>query len=257
MGDMIPTFSLCHATARLPNGWHAAYDCWKERCDDWSKVEYILGIDKADIETYMKTMSRFQESCVVGRKTEISIEGIPVAVNFDRQCAVDGWNAAGRMATGRFLITAADDMFPPEHWDTELLKAIPSLDGEYALEVKSGTSPADDEWMRCMLHSFITRPYYERIGNFFYPEYFGMYADVDFGDMARRDGVVVDARHLTFQHKHWIGTNIEFDEIYQRQNAQAKYDLGMSILGTRRINGFAGGNRAPAEQEAIIKSTEV
>ncbi len=111
------------------------------------------------------------------------------------------------------------------------------------LEVLSGTSPADDEWMRAQLHSFITRPYYERIGNFFYPEYVGMYADCDATEMARMHGVMVDARHLTFQHRHWIGTNIPNDEVYQRQNAQENYDLGLRILGERRERNFAGGNR--------------
>ena len=224
-----PTFSLCHATARLPNGWSAAYQCWKDHCDDWSQVEYILTIDAADQEKHQITVP----------------DDVILSINIGTQSAVAAWNDAGEVSTGRFLITAADDMFPPPHWDTELLKVIPSLDGEYVIEVKSGTSPADDEWMRCMLHSFMTRPYYERIGNFFYPEYVGMYADVDFGEMARRDGVVIDARHLTFQHKHWIGTSVPNDEIYQRQNAQTNYDLGLRILGERRENGFKGGNRLP------------
>jgi len=237
---MTPIFSLCHSTARLPNGWRAAHDAWRDNADNWGACEYILGIDAVDIEVSLDP------------KSIAVLEDCKVAVNYGRWCAVDGWNAAGKAATGRFLITAADDMFPPPHWDTELLKVIPDLDGEYVIEVRSGTSPADDEWMRCMLHSFMTRPYYERIGNFFYPEYVGMYADVDFGDMARRDGVVIDARHLTFQHRHWIGTNVPNDEIYQRQNAQANYDLGMSILGTRRIKGFAGGNRAPAAGDKIL-----
>jgi hypothetical protein len=173
-----------------------------------------------------------------------SILGIKLVVNRGRQCAVDAWNATGKASTGKFLITVADDLYPPPHWDTELLKVIPDLEGEYVIEVKSGTSPADDEWMRCMLHSFMTRKYYERIGNFFYPEYFGMYADCDFGDMARLHGVVIDARHLTFQHRHWIGTRVPFDEIYARQNAQSKYDHGMSIIGGRRASGFKGENRA-------------
>ena len=221
----LPTFSLCHATARLPDGWRAAHESWKQNCDNWSGVEYVLGVDLVDSD-----------------KWPALEDDIQPAINKGRQCAVDGWNAAGKAATGRFLITVADDCFPPPHWDTELLKVIPNLDGEYAIEVKSGTSPADDEWMRCMLHSFITRNYYKRIGNFFSPQYQGMYADVDFTDMARRDGVVIDARHLTFQHRHWIGTRVPYDEIYQRQNAQARYDEGFSILGRRREEGFKNAN---------------
>lgn len=223
---MTPLWSLCHATARLPNGWRAAYDAWKANADDWSQVEYILGMDLADQSKWPPTD-----------------QGITHVINTGPSTAVAGWNATGKAATGRFLITAADDMFPPPHWDTELLKVIPDLDGEYVIEVKSGTSPADDEWMRCMLHSFMTRPYYERIGNFFYPGYVGYYADVDFGDMARMHGVVVDARHLTFQHRHWIGTSVPQDEVYMRQASDANSQLGMSILGSRRANGFKGENR--------------
>lgn len=233
-----PTFSLCHATARLPEGWKPAYQAWKDNCDDWSQVEYILGVDTADKEKWPKWDVGGPEHGLY-----FTSSGIILAENTGRQCAVDGWNATGKASTGKFLITVADDLYPPPHWDTELLKEIPDLNGEYVLEVKSGTSPADDEWMRCMLHSFMTRPYYERIGNFFYPEYFGMYADVDFGDLARHHGVVIDSRRLTFQHAHWIGTTVPFDEIYQRQNAQSKYDHGMSILGGRRANGFKGENR--------------
>lgn len=231
---MRPTFSLCHATARLPNGWRAAYETWKANADDWSRVEYILCIDRSAIEVVKHQPNHFMWP---------DTPGVYVTVNPDRECAVDAWNACGKAATGCFLITAADDMFPPPHWDTALLAACPSLDREYVLEVKSGTSPADDEWFRCMLHSFMTRPYYERIGNFFYPEYVGYYADVDFTEMARKDGVVIDARHLTFQHRHWIGTSVPHDEVYQRQDSAANRELGMRILGERRERNFAGGNR--------------
>lgn len=220
-------FSLCHASARLPSGWCSAYESWKSNCDDWGKVQYVLCVDRADRE-----------------KHPIKVpDDILLVINEGNQTPVQAWNAAGFYSTGDFLITVADDLFPPPHWDTELLKVIPSLDGEYVIEVKSGTSPADDEWMRVQLHSFITRPYYERIGNFFYPEYVGYYADVDATEMARHHGVMVDARHLTFQHRHWIGTNVPQDEVYMRQASDANTQLGMSILGRRRASGFKGENR--------------
>ncbi len=226
-----PTFSLCHATARLPNGWRKAYDAWRDNADNWDACEYILCVDECDLPN-------LGGSIITHHAGEFRL-----VINQGPSTAVQAWNLAGKAATGRFLITAADDMFPPPHWDTLLLEACPSLDGEYVLEVKSGTSPADDEWFRCMLHSFMTRPYYERIGNFFYPEYVGYYADVDFTEMARRDGVVVDARHLTFQHRHWIGTNVPQDEVYMRQASDVNTQIGMEILGRRRENGFKGANR--------------
>ena len=217
------TFSLCHSTARLPDGWRLAYQTWRENCDNWDDVEYVLSVDSADVDMW----------------PDLHGTGIVLTENTGRQCAVDGWNAAGRASTGKFLITAADDMFPPPHWDTELKKVVPNMDGEYAVEVLTGTSPADDEWMRCMLHSLITRKYYERIGsNFFDPRFFGMYADVWFTEVARHHGVVIDARHLTFKHRHWIGTNVSYDDIYQRQNSAQRYDRGMEILGDLRAEGY-------------------
>lgn len=233
---MTPTFSLCHATARLPNGWRKAYEAWRDNADNWGACEYILCVDRCDLQNAPSFSERLNES---------GVYEINMVVNEGRNCAVDAWNASGKAAKGRFLITAADDMFPPPHWDTLLLAACPSLDDGYVLEVLSGTSPADDEWMRVQLHSFMTRPYYDRIGNFFYPEYAGYYADCDFTEMARHHGVMIDARHLTFQHRHWIGTNVPHDEVYSRQDSDANRELGMSILGSRRANGFKGGNRLP------------
>lgn len=255
-----PLWSLCHATARLPHGWRPAHDAWKAACSDWSQVEYILGLDQVDYQNWPMP-------------DELGAMGIKMAVNSGRQCAVDAWNAAGKTSTGRFLITVADDLFPPDRWDLELLNVLdnwawkhkwdtPQDSVDYALscelmvEVRSGTSPADDEWMRVQLHSFITRKYYERIGNFFYPEYVGMYADCDATEMARMHEVMVDARHLTFQHRHWIGTSVPQDSIYQRQNDQKNYDLGLEILGRRRASNFTGANHDPRRLTGIPESMQ-
>lgn len=219
---MTPTFSLCHATARVPDGWRPAYNAWKANADDWSACEYILAVDTQDRERWPR----------------VDGEGIILVENTGRNNAVDAWNASGRAASGKFLITVADDHYPCPHWDTEILKVVPNLDGEYVLEVKTGTSPADDEWARWMLHTFTTRKYYERFGYFFHPSYESMYADLEWTEVARRDGVVIDARHLLFKHLHWIGTCVAFDDIYARQNAQVRYDRGLENLGSRRARGF-------------------
>ncbi len=130
-------------------------------------------------------------------------------------------------------------MYPPEHWDTELLKAIPDLDGEYVIETRCGHSPEDDEWFRLMTHPMMTRAYYERRGsNIYHPSYESMYCDVEFTEVARRDGVVIDARHLLFEHRHWMGTNVPHDEVYQRNDSQERYDRGINNLGARRAAGF-------------------
>jgi hypothetical protein len=215
-----PIWSLCHCTARLPeshypqNNWRKAYDQWKKKCDDWSKIEYILCVDTADKENWPDIP-----------------EDVILVENTGRQCAVDASNKAASVSTGKVLISATDDIYPPEHWDTELLKVISDLDAEFVIDTKSGTTPADWPEYLWMLISFMSRAYYEKFGYMFYPEFEGMYADLWFTDKSRKDGVVINARHLTFQHHHWIGTTVHFDEIYQRQNSQERYDRGLGILG--------------------------
>lgn len=225
-----PLWSLCHATARLPWGWKPAYEAWRANCADWAQVEYILGVDLTDEGKWYPILPIL---------AELSMK---IAVNRGRQCAVDGWNATGKAATGKFLITVADDLYPPPNWDVELLKVLEAQgdwpNREIVLEVKSGTDPADAEWRRCLIHSFLTRPYYERLGNFFDPRFEGMYADDWFSEVARFHGVVVDARHLQFTHRHYIGTCVPFDEIYQRQNSDERYARGLQILGDVRAAGY-------------------
>jgi len=211
-----PTFSLCHATARLPSGWKPAHDDWMAHADNPEAIEYILAVDSADI-------------------TQVTAEPPIILVeNKGRQCCVDAWNLAAAHSTGKVIITVADDIYTPPHWDTELLKVLGNLTNEKVAEVKSGTSPMDDEWMRCLFISILTRSYYNRYGYVFHPKFESMYCDVWFTEQARSDEVVVDARHLTFQHKHWIGTTVPYDEVYQKQDSRERMDRGLIILGDVR-----------------------
>jgi hypothetical protein len=219
------TFSLVHATARVKKQrWKPAHDAWMEKADNPQDIEYILAIDTADWSLRPQEYGWFH-----------------VVENTGPDNAATAWNVAAAHSTGKFIIQVADDFFPPPHWDTELLNVIPDLDGEYVVEVSTGT-PSDER--RLLINSFLTRPYYERIGNLFYPEYEGMMADDDFSEMARRDGVIVDARHLVFTHLHPAWGTAPLDTIYQRQNAPARYERGAEILKRRRENNFAGENHS-------------
>lgn len=214
-----PVFSLCHATDRLPKGWMAAAEDWLHKCDDPSRVEYVLVFD-ADhfIAPYLPGHFPFGRAAV--------------AVNADRKCAVDAWNVSARFSNGKFLITVSDDWFPPRHWDTEILKVIPDLDGEYVLDVdnQDGSYPL-------LPFSLLTRAYYKRLGYLFYPEYFGNMADQEFTDVARRDGVVIDARHLQFEHidPERGGT---WDAVYEKQRKGTYREMGMQIYERRKREGF-------------------
>ena len=53
-----------------------------------------------------------------------------------------------------------------------------------------------------MVMPILSRAWYENQGFVFFPEYESMFADNDFCETARQAGVVIDARHLMFPHRH-------------------------------------------------------
>jgi hypothetical protein len=213
-----PVFSLCHTTARGPEEWEKAARAWIENAAHPQAIEYNLCSDAG------QDVSAFRPHCGSFRHV----------FNHGRQCAVDGWNAAAAASTGRFLITVADDWFPPKYWDLEILKIIPDLEKEYAVWVATGGDSS------IMTFSLLTRKYYERYGYIFYPEYIGMKADDDFTAVALRDGVVIDARNRlpVFQHFHPEYQTAEWDEIYRRQHRSEAFRVGEAVFNRRSASGF-------------------
>lgn len=209
---MMPVFSLCHSTARVPSGWLPAAQKWFARCDRPESVEYVL-VHDAGTE-------------VVGDNPGFG--SFAVRVNHKRRTAVDGWNCSAEKSTGQFLITVADDWFPCPHWDTELLKVIPDLAGQYVVEVSTGGDNG------LLTFSLLTRPYYERYGYLFWHEYTGMLADNEFTDVAREDGVVIDARELFFQHRHPQYGTAPDDPVYRWQHRPEAFEVGLSVYARRR-----------------------
>lgn len=211
----VPTFSLCHTTARLPDGWRAAAQAWHDAADNPGDIEHILVTDSPISAAPIFADTKF-------------------GVNHGRPCAVDGWNKSAELSTGKFLITLADDWFPCPHWDTEFLKLIPDLDGEYVLEVDTGGNPG------LLTFSLLTRKYYQRTGYLFYPEYLGMYADNEFTIVARRDGVVIDAKHLFCEHRHPLYGYGEMDATHKHQHRREAFTVGEEIYRRRLFHlGFA------------------
>jgi len=215
-----PTFSLCHTTARLPDGWRAAAQAWNDAADNPGDIEHVLVTDDPDFVPYPDSQPIFADT--------------KIGVNRGRKCAVDGWNKSAELSTGRFLITLADDWFPCPHWDTEFLKMIPDLDGEYVLEVDTGGNHG------LLTFSLLTRKYYQRYGYLFWPQYLGMYADNEFTIVARRDGVVIDARHLYCEHRHPLYGHGQMDETHKHQHRPEAFEVGEEIYRRRLVHlGFA------------------
>lgn len=229
---MNPTFSLCHTTARLPDGWRAAAKAWLERSAHPENVEYVLSVDEGtDVGPLLKDFPEFGK--------------VRVVVNTKRKNCVDGWNRAVQGSTGHFLISVADDLFPPENWDTMILDLVPDLNKDVVLDV----SHSGEQGLLPFV--FATRPFIQKLCSkygyegFFYPEYTGVYADSEFTIIARElESVVRDAWHLKFEHRHPIFGKVEMDDVYRAQNSTEAYAFGKTIY-ERRIQAFKTSTQQP------------
>lgn len=215
-----PVFSICHTSAR-PSEWRKAYHAWISSAKHPELVEYILICDpRAGFEgtPHLRPQDK------VGWDTDPS------------QCFVGGANLACAASTGKVIIINADDIFPPEHWDEKLLEVIPNLDADFVVQTASGT-PADERGL--MVLAIQSRTRYQKHGYGLYPGYESMYSDDDFTEHARADGVVIEARHLLFEHRHPFFTKeAPIDAVYQRQNRDEAYTKGRAVLEQRRLQNF-------------------
>jgi radical SAM superfamily enzyme YgiQ (UPF0313 family) len=216
-----PTFSIVHASAR-PNGWRKVYEDWMSKANHPEDIEYVLSVDLD---------GPFNGS----GSAELELARIKVVRNNRRRCCVDAYNAGAEASTGRVLVMSQDDLFAFPGWDDELRKVIPDLSGEHVVEVSTG-GPSDTA--RYLTVQILTRARYKRFGYIMHPAYISMMSDVEFTEVARRDGVVIDARHLIFEHRHPTNGKAEWDEVYTHENRPENYQLGHQVLANRRARGF-------------------
>jgi hypothetical protein len=209
-----PTFSLMHASAR-PDKWREAYRAWMESAAHPNDIEYVLAVDLAQLAEFRSL------------PTDVGL-----TINHERRCAVDAWNAAAYGSSGLVLVQVADDFFPPPKWDDLLLARLPTFSDEHVIAVSEGRSDT------LLCHSILTRAYYRRYGYLFWHEYDGMYADNEFTDVAYRDGVVIEARDLVFDHRHPAYGKRESDALDAIHQSEANYTLGRAIYERRKAEGF-------------------
>jgi hypothetical protein len=225
---MTPLFSICHTSAR-PQGWQASAKQWLQFADHPGLVEYILCIDERwgfteEPEPPMDTPADWK-----------------VCWNRKRMSCVDGWNTTAKLAAGLVLIMNADDFYPPQHWDSSFCRIIndqvPDVRSDFVLRISQ--SLANGNAPNMLNTAILSRARYERLGYVYYPEYEGMFADDDYSEHAWMDNVVIDARHMVFEHRHPTTTpGVEWDDAYRYENRRESYELGKAILERRRKDRF-------------------
>jgi hypothetical protein len=222
-----PLFSILHTSAR-PHRWKAVYDDWMDKAVHPDDVEYVLCVDP-----------RWGFS-LDPREYATPLDNILVVQNTGRQCYVDGVNLAAEASSGQVLIVNADDQFACPNWDNELFELLATETmtpaDERVIEVDTGTP--DEHQRSILVMPILTRSRYQRLGYVFYPEYESMYADNDLCEHARQDGVLIDARHLHFSHKHYLSGARQADAADYAQTRAEAFAIGHQVLEKRRANGF-------------------
>jgi hypothetical protein len=165
-----------------------------------------------------------------------------IAIYATRRCSVDNWNYAAACSVGDIIILNADDFFPPPLWDIELLnglqKAGKSIKDEFVIHV--GTGNPDQAWENRLIPlAIMSRPVYERWGGYaLYPAYESVVSDDDFTEHAYQDGLVIEMRHLVFEHRHPCFGKAQYDDVYRHQNRPEALQLGQMLLQQRRNRRF-------------------
>jgi hypothetical protein len=206
--------SLLHATRGRPAQALACREAFFRAANVPLGIEHIFAID-ADDAASLAALKDYRH----------------VVVKEPRGC-VKAWNAAAAESTGAVLVQLSDDWLPCYNWDDLVVEALGDLTAPKVLAIHDGHR---NDALLCM--AILTRARYEQQGReMFAAEYFGVFSDNEFTVRAYRDGVVVQAQHIVFDHRHPIfeGKPVEqWDETHRRQNAAERYAEGEAIFKRR------------------------
>lgn len=244
--------SLLHATRGRPEQALITRSLWFRGALVPLGVEHIFAIDADDAES-LEALKDYRH----------------VVVTEPNGC-VKAWNAAAVESSGHVLVQLSDDWVPCHDWDQLVWEAlekaavtrdattprfdvnrewVPVRDTPLVLAIHDGHRT---DALLCM--AICTRARYEQQREYprsdhvdftfpeamfrnaaclFSPEYFGVFSDNEFTVRAYDDGVVVQAQHIVFQHRHPVFGGAKMDATYARQNAPERYAEGLAIFNRR------------------------
>jgi len=232
-----PVFSLLHPTAR-PNGWQTAAEAWVSSAKEWNSFEYVLSIHRRQAELpnsvgidwyeyYDSTRCWFEDN--IGPY-------VILGINILAPTMVNNGNCAALCSSGLVLVDVNDDLFPCQDWDEKLLNAIAragkKLTDEFVIKVNHGSYQP-----KLITHPVISRAYFERIGPVD-PRYLGYGCDDELTEHAYRDGVVIEAPEILWEHRHH-SNGLRAADALDAHNARPEvWEAKEKIRAARRAEGF-------------------
>lgn len=209
--------SVIHPTRGRPE---MATESYKRRMAAISgayNIEYIFAVDDDD-----ETMKDWTPP------------GVAKVVRGTSRGPVDAYNRALWAATGDVVAQAHDDLYPPKDWDKLIVQALGDLSQPRVLHVDDGCSANPDKpWLLTVLNG--TMAWFRKAGYFYWPGYPAMMCDDDVSRKAEREGAIIAAKHIKYQHA-WGGP--EADETYKRAYTSTNWDEGRKVFAEREAAGF-------------------
>jgi hypothetical protein len=244
--------SILHTSAR-PDQWRNTYEAWIAAAAHPQNVEYILCADErwgfADSDPLW---AEWLARDFMGSGNRLAWNTAP----YKHSGYVSGVNEAAKHSTGDVLVVIADDFFPCQHWDEEIIWALypVHLGGREAVIWVPTNTPKEFE-RNIMVAPILTRSRYERLGYVLYPKYESMYADNDFAEHAQFDQeegrCVIIRGTFAFDHKHPFFHPEQMDDVYRAQNHPDAYEWGKRILEGRRAAQFGEVAEAHVQRRTI------
>lgn len=227
MSETAPVFSLAFTSVRslqIPE----VVNLWNQR-SVLAAHEWVIAIDDGDLASMVAAGKAVDEAVQLKRCGSAKI-----VVNTGPKTCVAGWNAAAAATAGKVIIAVADDFMPPQNWDALLLSLEPKdwIDQERVIKTEDGYVH------NIFVLSILTRKRYERFGYIFYPKYLSIFCDTEFGEVAMRDGVVIDANHLLFEHLHPDCHKRQRDGTDMVHGSRERWNAGEMLFKFRSTQGF-------------------
>jgi len=224
--------SIIHPSRNRSEKAHKAILQWLAASSKEVEIQYILSLDNDDnqLNEYMDWLNKIESESTQPNFTVTHIIGVSDYI-------VAAVNRAATIAIGDILIFMADDFEAPLNWDLDATNIIFDTiknKKEISYRVSDVTLCRNAEKVALLVSDncntaynlltlpIITKEFYNENGYFFHPEFKSMWCDNFIYEQAKRNGYLIDARHIIFIHRHYTNVNAEFrsdiDETYTRSN---------------------------------------
>ena len=222
--DMRPVFSLVYTSVRATK-IKPMLEEWMRKARQPEAIEIVLAVDAND------EASQIVAKELAAHPTWQFCWAVQDSAPFD---CVRGWNLAATKVRGQVLVQVTDDIHPPDGWDAKLKALEPAnwMDQDYAVHVEDGYVH------NIMVLAIITKVRYDRFGYFFYPGYSSLFCDTELTEVAYREGRVIAAPHLLFEHKHPDCQKRERDAVDLVHASKERWVQGEMLFNYRAARGF-------------------